>query len=183
MGELRRRCDGNWEIYNGDTSTVIVESGMSATGTLERTSTCPLDAGQWRVEGTWTLAKISLTCSLGRNKCPDDFPYSYDYGQKCCSSPFKYDPNAALTSTQPTTILKPTDTTDCYGATEDCKYMKASNNIKNPCRTNLDVLSNFKGSQSKDVSYPAIKLCTDGCNPDCPNNCVSVNWLSSLETA
>ena len=30
--ELRRRCDGNWEIYNGDTSTVIVESGMSATG-------------------------------------------------------------------------------------------------------------------------------------------------------
>ena len=94
----------------------------------------------------------------GRNKCPNDFPYSYDYGQKCCSSPFKYDPTATLTSTQQTTILKPTDTTDCYGATEDCKYMKASNNIKNPCRTNLDVLSNFKGSQSKDVSYPAIKV-------------------------
>ena len=91
----------------------------------------------------------------GRNKCPDDFPYSYDYGQKCCSSPFKKDPSVTQGST---TILKPTDTTECYGATEDCKYMKSSNRIKNPCRTNLDVLSNFKGSQSKDVSYPAIKV-------------------------
>ena len=96
---------------------------------------------------------------LGRNTCPDEFPYSYNYGGNCCISPFKSPESSRA-------LLTPSDTNtditigDCLGASIECQLTG-----NRACRTNLKYISTspFKALTDKKWNYN-YKLCTEHCN-------------------
>jgi len=102
--------------------------------------------------------EFSFTCSTGDNKCPDTHPYSFNYGQSCCVSPFSLEEvsSKSLLLTPETVTLN-----NCVGngtdtdGTEDgfipCPHMTAGR----ACRTNLDNLEQrlFKATEDKVYNY------------------------------
>ena len=150
-------------------------------------SNCPIEAGGWTITdianspnsdtaaGTnnpaslanGNVADIRVSCSTTRNKCPELNPFSFHWGQYCCSSPFFHYGYATAEATnsnphQPAEVLSPDHecrTADGYTVSEtsgtfpDCEASRdtdgqrgclgtvvrcpTTNPAKYPCRSNL----------------------------------------------